>query len=76
MITFQYDLFTAPVKVSYWDSMTFTGPAKASAPSFSIFCLYLILLTPLMMIPIQFVLQTVKLRRRRAYKEANNNNNS
>jgi len=71
-----YDLIMAPVKVSYWDSFNFSGPSSTDAPTFSIVCLYIILLTPLSQIPIQFILQTLKLRKSRKYKEPNKNNNN
>lgn len=71
-----YDLIMAPVKVSYWDSFNFSGPSRTDAPTFSIVCLYTILLTPLSQIPIQFILQTLKLRKSRKYKEPNKNNNN
>ena len=73
---FQYDLITKPVKVSYWDSFNFAGPSSVDAPTFSVLCLYIILLTPLSQIPIQFILQTLKLRNSQKYREPKNNNNN
>jgi len=71
-----YDLIIKPVQVSYWDSFNFTGPSRADAPTFSVLCLYIILLTPLSQIPIQFILQTMKLRNSQKYREPRNNNNN